>query len=115
MGSSRPGPVDPTLPAAEPSDGTMGSGSTAVAPVSHPDGKPSDILDALPVVAIEAYLVIAEHARGGLGRVMRAKDRLGRPVALKELLEHDEDAKARFLREALVTARLQHPGIVPVY
>src|SRR5262249_15865498 len=41
--------------------------------------------------------------------------RLRRSVAVKELLSSDHAAEARFVREALVTARLQHPAIVPVY
>ncbi|MCA9658535.1 MAG: protein kinase, partial [Myxococcales bacterium] len=41
--------------------------------------------------------------------------RLGREVALKELLSPSPTSEQRFVREALVTARLQHPGIVPVY
>jgi WD40 repeat protein/tRNA A-37 threonylcarbamoyl transferase component Bud32 len=64
----------------------------------------------------ERYEQIAEHARGGLGRVVRAVDRrLGRTVAVKELLRHDASNEARFLREAMITARLEHPGIVPVH
>jgi WD40 repeat protein len=55
-----------------------------------------------------------ELARGGLGRVLEAWDRrLARPVAIKEPLE--PLARARFQREALLTARLQHPGIIPIY
>ena len=42
---------------------------------------------ALPVVAAESYLRIDEYARGGLGRIIRAKDqRTGRYVAIKEML-----------------------------
>ncbi|HEY5937779.1 MAG TPA: protein kinase [Kofleriaceae bacterium] len=65
----------------------------------------------------DRYEQISEHARGGLGRVVRAVDkRLGRTVAVKELLRHGESAnEARFLREAMITARLEHPGIVPVH
>src|SRR6185295_7357717 len=49
-------------------------------------------------------------------RVVRAVDRrLGRTVAVKELLRHDASNEARFLREAMITARLEHPGIVPVH
>jgi len=62
------------------------------------------------------YLVIGEHARGGLGRILKARDcDLDRPVALKELLRESKDAESRFAREAEITARLQHPSIVPVY
>ncbi|HEY1557565.1 MAG TPA: serine/threonine-protein kinase [Kofleriaceae bacterium] len=61
------------------------------------------------------YEPIGEHARGGLGRIVRAIDmRLGRTVAVKQLLHHDDWHERRFMREALITARLQHPGIVPV-
>jgi hypothetical protein len=58
----------------------------------------------------------AEIARGGMGRVVEAEDvLLGRTVALKETLELDEDARMRFEREVRITARLEHPSIVPVY
>jgi len=64
----------------------------------------------------DRYQIVAEHGRGGLGRVYRAHDKeLGRDVALKELLEPTFRSEARFLREALITARLEHPGIVPVH
>ncbi len=69
-----------------------------------------------PGPASDRYELLAEHARGGLGRVVRAHDRhLGRTVAVKELLQTSELAEALFVREALITARLQHPGIVPVH
>ncbi|MEO7729405.1 MAG: serine/threonine-protein kinase, partial [Kofleriaceae bacterium] len=64
----------------------------------------------------DRYQIIHEHGRGGLGRVSRAHDRaLGRDVAIKELLSRGNLSEVRFLREALITARLEHPGIVPVY
>jgi eukaryotic-like serine/threonine-protein kinase len=64
----------------------------------------------------ERYLIIGEHARGGLGRVSRAHDReLGRDVAIKELISRGNLSEVRFMREALITARLEHPGIVPVH
>ncbi len=60
--------------------------------------------------------MIAEHRRAGLGRVSRIHDReLGRDVAIKELLARGRIGEARFLREALITACLEHPGIVPVH
>jgi WD40 repeat protein len=70
----------------------------------------------LPLVPAGSYSIEAEHARGGLGRVLRAEDlRLRRPVAIKELLRDDVQRELRFVREARLTARLQHPSIVPVY
>ncbi|MEA2450198.1 MAG: eukaryotic-like serine/threonine-protein kinase, partial [Thermoleophilaceae bacterium] len=56
---------------------------------------------------------------GGMSTVFLAKDRvLERPVAVKLLAEHlsdDEAFVARFRREALAAARLQHPNIVQVF
>ncbi len=70
----------------------------------------------LPRVGRAAYTVGQEVAQGGIGRVLRAHDeRLDRPVAIKELLLWNERQEQRFVREALLTARLQHPAIVPIY
>jgi len=57
---------------------------------------------------------------GGGGQVLLGFDeRIGREVAIKELLDQaandDVELSARFLREARITGRLEHPGIVPVY
>jgi len=53
-------------------------------------------------------------AAGGMGKIIRAFDRrLGRAVAIKEVLS--PSLRARFEREAMITARLQHPAIVPIY
>jgi WD40 repeat protein/serine/threonine protein kinase len=72
-----------------------------------------------PVDSGERYRIIRPHARGGLGEVFLALDpELDRQVALKELQSyhaHDPVSQSRFLREARVTGRLEHPGIVPVY
>lgn len=55
-------------------------------------------------------------ATGGLGLVRRAFDRrLGRTVAVKELRRAEAGAERRFMFEAAITARLQHPGIVPIH
>jgi WD40 repeat protein/tRNA A-37 threonylcarbamoyl transferase component Bud32 len=70
----------------------------------------------LPTVGHDAYVVGAEIAHGGMGRVLEARDRrIGRPVALKEMLDASPATAARFEREARLTARLQHPGIVSIY
>src|SRR4029079_10222217 len=63
-----------------------------------------------------AYEVRGELARGGMGRILDAWDRRhGRRVAIKVLLRNEPGALARFIREARITARLQHPSIVPFY
>jgi WD40 repeat protein len=68
------------------------------------------------VVARDSYVISGEVAQGGIGRILRAHDtRLGRTVAVKELLDRQGAAESRFVSEALVTARLQHPSIVPIY
>jgi len=73
-------------------------------------------LPPLPQVSDQLYQTGTEIARGGMGRIVAAEDlRLGRKVALKELIDPASDQATRFQREALITARLQHPGIVPVY
>ncbi|HEX8819410.1 MAG TPA: protein kinase [Archangium sp.] len=70
----------------------------------------------LPPVDPARYAIAGELAHGGIGRILRARDlQLDRPVAIKEMLAPTRDAEARFVAEALVTARLQHPSIVPVY
>jgi serine/threonine protein kinase len=49
-----------------------------------------------------------------MGRVIRARDRrLGRDVAIKEVI--GPGMRARFEREVMITAQLQHPAIIPVY
>ena len=64
----------------------------------------------------QRYHILGEHGRGGLGRVTRAHDcELGRDIAIKELISRGHASEVRFVREALITARLEHPGIVPVY
>jgi eukaryotic-like serine/threonine-protein kinase len=59
------------------------------------------------------------HDRGGLGIIYKARHQdLPRDVALK-FIRHDRSddpqSSRRFLREAQITARLEHPGIVPIY
>lgn len=65
------------------------------------------------------YGLVRFHAKGGLGEVYVAQDvELGREVALKRMQPRHADhpeSRRRFQREAEITARLAHPGIVPVH
>lgn len=68
---------------------------------------------------IGRYQVLSLLGRGGMAVVYRAHDTLlERDVALKVLYAHDEADQsqiARFRREAITAASLDHPHIVPVY
>jgi serine/threonine protein kinase len=91
------GPETPTLPP----EGASGEPAT--------NGLPS----------LEGFEILGELGRGGMGVVYQARqEHLNRPVALKMILAGDfagDEARRRFLAEAEVVARLQHPGIVQVH
>ncbi len=113
--SSSP-PVVPPSEVPSPSEVVQLIGDEATLPSSGslPEMLPPEFL--LPVVDPTHYAVEGELAHGGIGRILRAWDlRLGRPVALKQMLSPSPEAESRFRTEALVTARLQHPAIIPVY
>jgi eukaryotic-like serine/threonine-protein kinase len=81
---------------------------------------PRDVIaEPPPGARLGQYRLCAEYARGGFGLVWRADDEiLGREVALKQMsgdLAADADYRQRFVAEARIAARLQHPGVVPVY
>ncbi len=68
---------------------------------------------------VGAFRVLELIGEGGMGRVYRGHDeRLGREVAIKEIRPErrlDEQARARFRREARILSRLEHPNICRVY
>lgn len=86
---------------------------TLSAPTRSP-GEPA--LRTLPTVDPAQYARGAEIARGGMGRIVAARDlRLGRDVAIKEIFGAAPGLELRFEREIRITARLQHPSIVDVH
>jgi len=107
---------DPTLSiVAPPPKGEPGSGLDPTLP-----GRTATAMDAaaraLPKGEADRYDISGEFAHGAIGRILHARDRrLNRPVAIKELIFPGGTVEARFVTEALITARLQHPSIVPVY
>ncbi len=68
---------------------------------------------------VARYPVVGTIGRGGIGVVYRAEDEdLGRELAVKVLrrsLAHHEELRRRFVEEARICSRLQHPGVVPVH
>jgi serine/threonine-protein kinase len=110
------------MPDTQPPDRPPGS-TTEVqhVPPFHPSGGLSDTTpDADPVlISTERYELLEEIARGGMGVVYRARDRvLGRDVGVKTLLKvHAPDSTVvlRFREEARITGQLQHPSIPPVH
>jgi serine/threonine protein kinase/tetratricopeptide (TPR) repeat protein len=65
------------------------------------------------------YRPVRFHAKGALGEVHVAFDEeLHREVALKRMqgqYARDADSRRRFVLEAEITGRLEHPGVVPVH
>jgi hypothetical protein len=113
MGSETMRVLDP--PIQPPADLVRAAQARLLARLATPEptgggGRPADAAEA------ERYEFGEPFAAGGLGVIRRAYDRrLGRVVAVKELRRGDPDAERRFLLEAAITARLQHPAIVPLH
>lgn len=119
-------PVDQEAVQTFPAQATLGGQTAKTAKLPHE-------LTSLPTLASASvrtadepkkaqpvrYEVLRPHAKGGLGIVSVAIDsELNREVALKEILPQyagDYESRRRFTREAEVTGKLEHPGIVPVY
>jgi WD40 repeat protein/tRNA A-37 threonylcarbamoyl transferase component Bud32 len=107
---------DATIDAAAPPDPLAPAPPPVVVRPAAPSPEPAvDHASLLPVER-RHYTISRELAKGGMGRILEARDlRLGRHVAIKELLPQHRDAARRFEREARITARLQHPSIIHVY
>lgn len=67
----------------------------------------------------ERYLLLGEIGRGGMGRILSARDReIGREVALKVLLGGNSVSDSlirRFWTEIQATGQLEHPSIIPIH
>jgi tRNA A-37 threonylcarbamoyl transferase component Bud32 len=105
---------------------TVGDGRTGNKETSDPQATEGfDVSDGLHedpanfTSSYDRYRQEAFHAAGGMGEVYKARDQeIGRQVALKRIKKEvalNAELRRRFLREAEITGRLEHPGIVPVY
>jgi serine/threonine-protein kinase len=67
----------------------------------------------------DEYEIVEELGRGGMAIVFKAREKqLERDVAIKVLpfsLAFDKEFVERFQREARTSAKLEHPGIIPIY
>jgi serine/threonine protein kinase len=105
-----------------PSNGANGKPTPGATPGATPitardrDAAPPAPAPATRAAAAERYVLDREIGHGGMGRVFAGRDlRLGRTIAIKVLRAQDAALAARFEREVKLAARLQHPGVVPVY
>ena len=83
------------------------------------DGAAFESDDLVGRVFDERYEIIERIGQGGMGSVYSARQiSVGRPVAVKVLnseLSRDRDAASRFVREARVASRLNHPNSIVVH
>jgi serine/threonine-protein kinase len=117
-------PDQPERTATAPLDGSPENQSTGPRqPSLQPqtvDDQAADLQDAPLLPSRPTFLELgAEIARGGMGAVYRARDKvLGRDLAVKVLLDRHADRPdvlRRFAEEARAAGQLQHPGVPPVY
>ncbi len=100
------GKVDPLTPTEVHAPDTE-VGATEPRPEPHPT-----------IHGVTSYQLGEVIGRGGMGEVLLAHDQtIGRDVALKRLRAAAPSAEIvdRFLREAKIQARLDHPAIAPVH
>jgi len=100
--------VPPTVEGAEPAEPEPAS---EPAPPAHGHTPPRPLLAG-------RYRLARRIGKGGMGEVIGARDeQVGRDVAVKRMRASDPNERAvqRFLREASIQGRLEHPAIVPVH
>jgi serine/threonine-protein kinase len=83
-------------------------------------GQPWDESGAFGSILDGRFELVRELDRGGIASIYHARDRaLGRDVAIKLLedpeLRADAAVRARFERQAMIAASLEHPNIVSTY
>ena len=85
----------------------------------YPTDDPPSVNRDLPPARRARFTRVRLHGQGGSARVWIARDNdLNREVALKEMRKDLADVaslRQRFLKEAQITAQLEHPNIVPVH
>jgi len=105
-----------------PDDPNSGTDATLTPSQAFGSAPTSASLEGAPRVAAtgalpDRYQLGKQLGAGGMGEVLLATDRqIDRDVAIKRMrMEPTPDAVARFIREAKIQGRLEHPAIVPVH
>ncbi|MDX2010235.1 MAG: protein kinase [Myxococcaceae bacterium] len=118
--SSPEAPAVTAAPAEPPAPHASGP-STALSARQRPAPIPTDTAPSVKATErlSNRYLLKQKIGEGGMGTVFVAYDtELDREVAVKMLaanLVNDAEVMERFEREARLTAKLDHPNIVPIY
>src|SRR5512143_50178 len=110
--------TDPTMTPSQ----AIGEAPTS-ADTSQPIGEAATSASGSPVSRAASaalpprYALGLQLGAGGMGEVLLARDdQIGRDVAIKRMrVEATPVAVTRFLREAKIQGRLEHPSIVPVH
>lgn len=112
---------DPDAPSLPPDSESPDTRARPREPHAVPAGAPVQPVPVpiVPGAVLGGFRLVKPIGAGGMGEVWMAQDdRLERPVALKTMrrnLADNDEAVARFQREARAVARLSHPGIVHIY
>jgi serine/threonine-protein kinase len=97
---------------------TRDDGTVVVPPTPDEDGADARPPRAARAVLAGRYRLGRRIGKGGMGEVIGARDeQVGRDVAIKRMRAAAPGDRAiqRFLREASIQGRLEHPAIVPVH
>lgn len=111
-------PVSRTQASRKGSSGPLGSDTAPISVSTGFAGRRS-ASPATTGTMVGRFALMDLHASGGLGEVFKARDtELNREVAVKRIKSNfadDAGSRRRFLSEAQLTAKLDHPGVVPVF
>jgi serine/threonine-protein kinase len=85
----------------------------------HPSDAPTTLVDSTLGLGDGRFTVLGEIASGGMATIERIADRALERHAARKCLDPDAltdpNSLRRFIREARITSRLDHPNVVPVH